>query len=38
LQTDAVQKHILPVKNYDKDKEWLAFAEEADLLNVAIQF
>ena len=36
LQTDAVQKHILPVKNYDKDKEWLAYAEEADLLNVAI--
>lgn len=36
LQTDAVQKHILPVKKYEKDKEWLAYAEEADLLNVAI--
>ena len=36
LQTDAVQKHILPEKNYNKDKEWLAYAEEADLLNVAI--
>lgn len=36
IQTDAVQKHILPHKNYTKDKEWLALAEEADLLNVAI--
>ncbi len=36
LQTDAVRKHILPEKNYNKDKEWLAYAEEADLLNVAI--
>ena len=36
LQTDAVRKHILPEKNYIKDKEWLAYAEEADLLNVAI--
>jgi len=36
LQTDAIQKHILPNKNYRKDKEWLAYAEEADLLNVAI--
>ncbi|MCD4788859.1 MAG: KilA-N domain-containing protein [Bacteroidales bacterium] len=36
LQTDAVQKHILPEKNYEKDKEWLIYAEEADLLNVAL--
>jgi len=36
LQTDAVQKHILPEKNYKKDKEWLIYAEEADLLNVAL--
>ncbi len=36
LQTDAVQKHILPKKNYDKDKEWLVYANEADLLNVAL--
>ena len=36
LQTDAVQKHILPKKNYDKDKEWIIYANEADLLNVAI--
>lgn len=36
IQTDAVQKHILPEKNYTKDKEWLIYAEEADLLNVAL--
>ncbi|HAH58964.1 MAG TPA: DNA-binding protein [Bacteroidales bacterium] len=36
LQTDAVQKHIIPQKNYSKNKEWLLYAEEADLLNVAL--
>jgi hypothetical protein len=36
IHTDAVQKHILPEKNYTKDKEWLFYAEEADLLNVAL--
>jgi hypothetical protein len=36
LQTNAVMKHILPKKNYSKDKEWLLYAEEADLLNVAL--
>ncbi|MDP3433290.1 MAG: KilA-N domain-containing protein [Bacteroidota bacterium] len=36
LQTDAVQKQILPKKNYSKNNEWLVYAEEADLLNVAL--
>ena len=36
LQTDAVQKHILPKKNYSKIQEWLIYADEADLLNVAL--
>lgn len=36
IQTDAVQKHIVPEKNYTKDKEWIIYAEEADLLNVAL--
>ncbi|HRQ31120.1 MAG TPA: KilA-N domain-containing protein [Saprospiraceae bacterium] len=36
IQTDAVQKHIVPEKNYTKDKEWLIYTEEADLLNVAL--
>ncbi|MCK5847194.1 MAG: KilA-N domain-containing protein [Bacteroidales bacterium] len=36
IHTDAVKKHILPEKNYDKNKEWIIYAEEADLLNVAL--
>ncbi len=36
IHTDAVQKHILPKKNYSKDKEWIAYAEEADIINVAL--
>jgi hypothetical protein len=36
IQTDAVKKFILPDKNYEKDKEWIIYAEEADLLNVAL--
>ena len=36
IHTDAVKDCILPEKNYDKDKEWLIYAEEADLLNVSL--
>ena len=36
IQTDAIKEHILPQKNYAKDKEWFIYAEEADLLNVAM--
>jgi len=36
LQTDAVKKHILPHKDYDKNKEWIIYAEEADILNVTL--
>ena len=36
IQTDAVKNHIIPQSNYTKDTEWLAYAEEADLLNVAL--
>ncbi len=36
IHTDAVKKHILPEKNYDKNKDWIIYAEEADLLNVAL--
>jgi hypothetical protein len=36
IHTDAVKKFILPDKNYEKDKEWIIYAEEADLLNVAL--
>ena len=34
LQTDAIQKHIIPQGNYSQ--EWLAYADEADILNVAL--
>lgn len=36
IHTDAVKDCIIPDRNYDKDKEWLIYAEEADLLNVAL--
>lgn len=36
IHTEAVKDCILPEKNYSRDKEWLAYAEEADLLNVAL--
>ncbi len=36
IHTEAVRDCILPEKNYDKDKEWLIYAEESDLLNVAL--
>lgn len=36
LQADAIKTHIIPQKDYAKEKEWLLYAEEADLLNVAL--
>jgi hypothetical protein len=36
IHTDAIKDCILPEKNYDKEKEWIVYAEEADLLNVAL--
>jgi len=36
FQTDAVQKYILPKKNIEKNLEWIVYAEEADILNVAL--
>ncbi len=36
IHTDAVKEYILPKKNYDKNNEWLVYAEEADLINVAL--
>ena len=36
IHTDAVKDCIVPEKNYEKDKEWLIYAEEADLVNVAL--
>jgi hypothetical protein len=36
IQTDAVQKHIIPVSKYRKDMQWLEYADEADLINLAL--
>ena len=36
IHTDAIKNHIIPERNYNKDTEWLIYAEEADLLNVAL--
>ena len=36
IQTDAVKDYMLPQSNYTKESQWLAYAEEADILNVAL--
>lgn len=36
IHTDAIKKYILPSIDYYQNKEWLKYAEEADLLNVII--
>lgn len=36
LHTDAVKEHLIPQLNFDQNKEWIIYANEADLLNVAL--
>jgi hypothetical protein len=36
IQTDVVKNYLIPVCNYREDLQWLPYAEEADLLNVAL--
>ena len=36
IQTDAIKNYIIPVCNYREDLQWIPYAEEADLLNVAL--
>lgn len=36
IHTDAVKNYVLPQSNYTRSNEWLAYADEADLLNVAL--
>jgi len=36
IQTDAVKNYLIPVCNYRENLQWLPYAEEADLLNVAL--
>ena len=36
IQTDAVKNYLIPKYNYRENLQWLPYAEEADLLNVAL--
>lgn len=36
IHTDAIKNYILPNTDYYKDKSWLKYAEEADILNVIL--
>ncbi len=36
IHTNAIKNYILPKKDYFKDKDWLKYAEEADILNVIV--
>lgn len=36
IHTDAVKNYLLPQKNYKENIQWLAYAEEAEILNVAL--
>tara|TARA_B110000908_G_C10268035_1_gene466809 strand:- start:5614 stop:6504 length:891 start_codon:yes stop_codon:yes gene_type:complete len=36
IHTDAIKNHIIPTLNISKDKEWFTYADEADVLNVAL--
>ncbi len=36
LHTDAVRDYVIPTMNITKDKEWIVYANEADLLNMAV--
>ena len=36
IQTDAIKNYIVPNCNYRNNLQWLPYAEEADLLNVAL--
>lgn len=36
IHSDAVKNHIIPAFNYSRETEWLAYANEADILNVAL--
>lgn len=36
LHTDTIRDHILPRLQTPKNREWMVYADEADLLNVAV--
>ena len=36
IHIDAIKNYILPDNDYYKDREWIKYAEEADILNVTL--
>ena len=36
IHTDAVKNYLLPQVNYRENLQWLIYAEEADIINVAL--
>lgn len=36
IQTNAIQQDIVPILNLPKNKEYIIYAIEADLLNIAV--
>ncbi len=36
IHTDAIKNYILPGNDYYKNREWIKYAEEADILNVSL--
>ena len=36
IHTDAIKNYVLPQSNHSKSTEWLVYADEADLLHVAL--
>ena len=36
IHTDAIKNYILPDNDFYKNREWLKYAEEADILNVVL--
>ena len=36
IHTNAIKNYILPNNDYYKDRQWIKYAEEADILNVAL--
>lgn len=36
IHNDAIKNYLIPNTNYHKDKTWIKYANEADILNVAV--
>jgi len=36
IHTDAIKNFVIPKSNFTKETEWIAYASEADILNVAL--